>query len=114
MTVAKGESCVLCGCEKLHFEPPLYYCNGTGCNSARIRRNSHFYSGGRNQYHWCVPCYSEIKGEEIEIGGTVLRKSELVKEKNDKASAVLKSCAVLCCWTDWRCWIDRPILHTQI
>lgn len=54
MTVAKGESCVLCGCEKLQFEPPLYYCNGTGCNSARIRRNSHFYSGGRNQYHWCV------------------------------------------------------------
>lgn len=60
--MAKGESCVLCGCEKLHFEPPLYYCNGTGCNSARIRRNSHFYTGGRNQYHWCVRRLGWIRG----------------------------------------------------
>lgn len=35
----------------------------------------------------CMSCYQEIKGEEIEIGGTVLRKSELIKEKNDKVSA---------------------------
>jgi len=32
------------------------------CNSSRIRRSSYFYTGGRNQYHWCVPCYQEIKG----------------------------------------------------
>jgi hypothetical protein len=54
MTVSKGDSCVLCGCEKLWFEPPAYYCNGVGCNSSRIRRNSYFYRGGRNQYHWSV------------------------------------------------------------
>lgn len=35
-------------------------------------------------HHRCMKCYDELKGEEIEIGGTVLRKSELVKEKNDK------------------------------
>ncbi len=31
----------------------------------------------------CTSCHGELKSE-IEIGGTVLRKSELVKEKNDK------------------------------
>ena len=33
-----------------------------------------------------MPCYQEIKGEEIQIGGTILKKSELIKEKNDKVS----------------------------
>eukprot|EP00952_Eustigmatos_sp_NYUAD-ZCMA_P008525 35504-Eustigmatos_ZCMA.PRE.1 len=38
-TVAKGESCLLCGCEKLYYEPPIYYCNGSGCNNSRIWRS---------------------------------------------------------------------------
>jgi E1A/CREB-binding protein len=54
------DRCLLCGNTKLYYEPPLYYCNGQ-CNGNRIRRNSYFYSGGRNQYHWCMQCYADIK-----------------------------------------------------
>ena len=48
-----GEACLLCGCEKLIFEPPVFYCNGLNCPSKRIRRNSYYYVGGNNQFHWC-------------------------------------------------------------
>jgi len=80
-----GGACPLCACDKLLYEPPIYYCNGT-CNGQRIRRNSYFYTGGRNMYHWCTNCFAEMKDEEIHIGGTVLRKSELIKKKNDEVA----------------------------
>lgn len=55
----------------------------------------------------CVPCYQEIKGEEIEIGGTVLKKSELIKDKNDKVRTARTTCCVLSGRdVAWR-WIDR-------
>jgi hypothetical protein len=31
---SRGESCLLCGCEKLFFEPPVYYCNGKSVSKA--------------------------------------------------------------------------------
>ena len=81
----KGEACLLCGCEKLQFEPPVFYCNGLNCPSKRIRRNSYYYIGGNNQYHWCHLCFQELKdGRAIELGDITIRKEQLAKKKNDE------------------------------
>lgn len=80
-----GDACSLCGCEKLLFEPPVFYCNGLNCPSKRIRRNSYYYVGGNNQYHWCHQCFQELKDSKaIELGDITIRKEELVKKKNDE------------------------------
>lgn len=80
-----GEACLLCGCEKLLFEPPVFYCNGLNCPSKRIRRNSYYYVGGNNQYHWCHQCFQELKdGRTIELGDLSIRKEQLTKKKNDE------------------------------
>ena len=78
-------ACTLCGCEKLLFEPPVYFCNGMTCPTQRIRRNSHFYVGGNGQYFWCTPCYNELDGKTpIELADTTIMKSDLTKKKNDE------------------------------
>ena len=80
-----GEACLLCGCEKLIFEPPVFYCNGLNCPSKRIRRNSYYYVGGNNQYHWCHQCFQELKdNQSIELGDITIKKEGLVKKKNDE------------------------------
>jgi len=80
-----GDACSLCGCEKLLFEPPVFYCNGLNCPSKRIRRNSYYYVGGNNQYHWCHQCFQELKdGKAIELGDVTIRKEQLLKKKNDE------------------------------
>jgi E1A/CREB-binding protein len=80
-----GEACVLCGCEKLLFEPPAFYCNGPNCPSKRIRRNSYYYVGGNNQYHWCHQCFADLKDRQlIELGDITLKKEQLIKKKNDE------------------------------
>ena len=80
-----GDACQLCGCEKLLFEPPVFYCNGLNCRSKRIRRNSYFYVGGNNQFHWCQPCYDDLKeSKPIELAEMTLRKSQLDKKKNNE------------------------------
>jgi E1A/CREB-binding protein len=81
---SSGDVCVLCGCEKLLFEPTVYYCNGS-CNGQRIRRNSYYYTGGRNQYHWCQQCFNELREKEpLEFADCTLWKKELQKKKNDE------------------------------
>jgi len=78
-------ACTLCGCEKLTFEPPVYFCNGMNCQSQRIRRNSHFYIGGSNQYFWCSSCYNELNEKiPIELVDMTIMKSDLTKKKNDE------------------------------
>jgi len=80
-----GEACLLCGCEKLLFEPPVFYCNGMNCPSKRIRRNSYYYVGGNNQYHWCHQCYQDLRDNStIDLGDTSIRKESLTKKKNDE------------------------------
>jgi E1A/CREB-binding protein len=80
-----GEACLLCGCEKLLFEPPVFYCNGFNCPSKRIRRNSYYYVGGNNQYHWCHQCFQELKDNKtIELGDITIQKGQLTKKKNDE------------------------------
>ncbi|KAJ8600694.1 hypothetical protein CTAYLR_008316 [Chrysophaeum taylorii] len=81
-----GEACVLCGGAKLLFEPPVYHCNGTTCNGVRIRRNAYYFTGGRNQYHWCQQCYDKIKDKEkLPVPDMVLHKRDLQKKKNDES-----------------------------
>lgn len=81
---SNGDVCVLCGCEKLLFEPTVYYCNGS-CNGQRIRRNSYYYTGGRNQYHWCQQCFSDLRDKDpLEFADCTLWKRELQKKKNDE------------------------------
>jgi hypothetical protein len=80
-----GEACSLCGCEKLLFEPPVFYCNGLSCPSKRIRRNSYYYVGGNNQYHWCHQCFQELKDNQLlELADVSIRKEQLTKKKNDE------------------------------
>jgi E1A/CREB-binding protein len=80
-----GEACLLCGCEKLLFEPPVFYCNGLNCPSKRIRRNSYYYVAGNNQYHWCHQCFQEIRDNTtLDLGDISLKKEALVKKKNDE------------------------------
>jgi len=81
----KGDSCLLCGCEKLLFEPPVFYCNGLSCPSKRIRRNSYYFVGVNNQYHWCHQCFAELKDNQLlELGDVSLKKETLTKKKNDE------------------------------
>ncbi|KAL3917426.1 MAG: hypothetical protein SGILL_004720, partial [Bacillariaceae sp.] len=78
-------ACVLCGCEKRLFEPPVFFCNGMNCASSRIRRNSHFYVGGNNQYFWCNQCYNELDDKTpIEMIDLTVAKKDLKKKKNDE------------------------------
>lgn len=78
-------ACHLCGCEKLLFEPPVFFCNGLNCPSKRIRRNSHYYSGGSNQYYWCNQCYNELDDSmKIELVDLTIKKADLKKKKNDE------------------------------
>ncbi len=80
-----GDACSLCGCEKLLFEPPVFYCNGLNCRSKRIRRNSYFFVGGNNQYHWCQPCYDDLKEHKpIQMPDATLKKSSLDRKKNNE------------------------------
>ena len=80
-----GDACQLCGSEKLLFEPPVFYCNGVHCRAKRIRRNSYFYVGGNNQFHWCQTCYDDLKeSKPIELAEMTLRKSQLDKKKNNE------------------------------
>jgi len=80
-----GEACSLCGCEKLLFEPPVFYCNGLNCPSKRIRRNSYYYVGGNNQYHWCHQCFGDLKDNQLlELADVSIRKEQLTKKKNDE------------------------------
>jgi hypothetical protein len=78
-------ACVLCGCEKRLFEPPVFFCNGMNCQSKRIRRNSHFYIGGNNQYFWCNQCFNDLDEKTpIELIDLTIAKTELKKKKNDE------------------------------
>jgi len=80
-----SDACALCGCEKLLFEPPVFYCNGVNCPSKRIRRNSYYYVGGNNQYHWCHLCFNDLKdSQDLPMGDIVLKKNQLLKKKNDE------------------------------
>lgn len=78
-------ACTLCGCEKLLFEPPVYFCNGMNCQNQRIRRNSHFYIGGNSQYFWCSTCFNELDDKiPIELVDMTIMKGDLKKKKNDE------------------------------
>ncbi|CAM9147228.1 unnamed protein product, partial [Ectocarpus fasciculatus] len=76
-------SCKLCGEINLKYEPPVYYCNGRRCSCQRIRRGSNYYVGGNNAYHWCAPCFGELKDNQpIKMADMTLYKKDLQKKKH--------------------------------
>jgi E1A/CREB-binding protein len=80
---SNGDMCALCSRGSLQYEPTSYYCNGNGCNGAKIRRNSYYYCDSRNKYHCCPTCYNDLPSS-IEMADTNLEKNELSKKKNDE------------------------------
>jgi len=74
------DNCAICGEYELVFEPPVYYCNGK-CQGQRIRRNSWFYTGGNDQYHWCHGCFQDMRDGQIKLPDCTLLKSEVSKTK---------------------------------
>jgi E1A/CREB-binding protein len=79
----KVQACGLCGCEKLLFEPPVWFCNGMNCPSKRIRRNHNFYITADKQYAWCNQCFNELD-DNVDLGTTQVKKVDLNKRKNDE------------------------------
>jgi E1A/CREB-binding protein len=77
---ARGDACLCCGEITLLFEPPVFYCNGR-CGGQRIRRNSWYYTGGTDQYHWCHQCFNEIKESTIRLPDCTLSRAEVAKNK---------------------------------
>mmetsp|Transcript_16450 Transcript_16450/g.23398 ORF Transcript_16450/g.23398 Transcript_16450/m.23398 type:complete len:1651 (+) Transcript_16450:347-5299(+) len=80
-------ACCLCGCETLHFEPPVFFCNGLKCTNKRISRKRFYYFGssGNNKYYWCNQCYNELdETKKIDFPEGSLKKQELEKKKNDE------------------------------
>ena len=74
------DACLICGEPNLKFEPPVYYCNGT-C-AQRIRRNAVFFSNNTNTYHWCNPCFNNLKeGEVVRLPDCTVSKTELSRNK---------------------------------
>eukprot|EP00598_Pedospumella_elongata_P008379 CAMPEP_0185012788 /NCGR_PEP_ID=MMETSP1098-20130426/98477_1 /TAXON_ID=89044 /ORGANISM="Spumella elongata, Strain CCAP 955/1" /LENGTH=2117 /DNA_ID=CAMNT_0027541853 /DNA_START=291 /DNA_END=6644 /DNA_ORIENTATION=+ len=74
------EACLICGEISLKFEPPVYYCNGT-C-AQRIRRNAVFFSNTPNSYHWCNPCFNNLKeNETVRLPDCSITKAELARNK---------------------------------
>lgn len=72
-------ACTLCGEAELKFEPPNLYCNGK-CGQ-RIRRNNNYYTA-RNTYHWCVPCFNDLRDPIRLANEGVLYKKDLDKKKH--------------------------------
>jgi hypothetical protein len=74
------DACLICGEPSLKFEPPVYYCNGT-C-AQRIRRNAVFFSNNTNTYHWCNPCFNNLKeNETVRLPDCTVSKAELARNK---------------------------------
>lgn len=90
------DACLFCGESLLKFEPPVYYCNGK-CGGQRIRRNAFFYTGGNNAYHWCSPCFGELKDDQpIRMIDCTLIKSEIAKTKKKHTDEGLEESWVQC------------------
>ncbi len=76
-------ACPLCAVEKLTFEPPPIYCTACG---ARIKRNAYYHTtgSGDTRHYFCVPCYNDVRTENVEMEGQTYPKSRLEKRKNDE------------------------------
>jgi E1A/CREB-binding protein len=76
-------ACRLCAVEKLTFEPPPIYCTACG---ARIKRNAQYYTtgSGDTRHYFCIPCFNEVRTENVEMEGYTYSKSRLEKRKNDE------------------------------
>lgn len=76
-------SCQLCKLERLTFEPPPIYCSPCG---SRIKQSAPYYIATISEsghYNFCVPCYTECRGDSIFVNTVPLLKSKLKKRRND-------------------------------
>jgi E1A/CREB-binding protein len=76
-------ACPLCAVEKLTFEPPPIYCTACGI---RIKRNASYYTtgSGDTRHYFCVPCYNDVRTENVEMEGQTYPKSRLERRRNDE------------------------------
>ena len=75
------DNCLICGEYSIKYEPPVYYCNGR-CGGQRIRRNAWYYHTNKNDYHWCKPCFDELKdGQPIKLPESTIYKRDLAANK---------------------------------
>lgn len=100
------QACLFCGEVLLKFEPPVYYCNGK-CGGQRIRRNAFYYSAGNNSYHWCSPCFSELRDDQpIRMLDCTLIKSEIAKSRkkhDEDAEEIWVQCSDCSHWAHSVC-----------
>lgn len=112
------DHCIVCGTngkkatdkipsQDLKFEPPVYYCNGNKCQGQRIKRNQYYYSAYHDQYHWCVPCFQELReNQPIKLVECTITKKEIASNKNRHDKEIIESW--VCCdgcesWVHWVC-----------
>lgn len=80
-----SDMCTVCQCTKLLYEPPVIYCSLCGL---KIKRGQTYYSTpadmGDFKGSWCHGCFTEQKGDRIMIDGTSIKKTDLLKRKNDE------------------------------
>lgn len=112
------DHCIVCGTngrkatdkipsQDLKFEPPVYYCNGSKCQGQRIKRNQFYYSAYHDQYHWCVPCFQELReNQPIKLVECTITKKEIASNKNKHDKEIIESW-VMCdgceSWVHWVC-----------
>ncbi|MEW5317257.1 MAG: hypothetical protein WDW38_008570 [Sanguina aurantia] len=80
------QRCQVCLLTKLSFEPPVIYC--TQCAN-KIKRGQTYYSTPPDASNdikgsWCHNCYQEPKGDKLNFDGAPLKKTDLMKRKNDE------------------------------
>ncbi|MEW5301948.1 MAG: hypothetical protein WDW36_004771 [Sanguina aurantia] len=81
-----SDICKVCLLTKLSFEPPVIYC--TQCAN-KIKRGQTYYSTPPDASNdikgsWCHNCYQEPKGDKLNFDGAPLKKTDLMKRKNDE------------------------------
>ncbi|BDA47644.1 probable histone acetyltransferase HAC1 [Coccomyxa sp. Obi] len=102
----QSEPCAACHVCRYTFEPPSIFC--TSC-SQRIKRNQVYYTTPAKKSEgvkgfWCHSCYSEHRGEIIQMEGMRVRKNELEKRKNDEETEEgWVQCDVCDCWVHQIC-----------
>ncbi|XP_024544533.1 histone acetyltransferase HAC12 [Selaginella moellendorffii] len=92
---ANEHACRLCAVEKLFFDPPPIYCTSCGI---RVKRNALYYTTAvrETRHYFCIPCYNDVRTENVELEGLTYAKSCLEKRKHDEEQEEAWVCCDKC------------------